>query len=615
MKKRINEYLENCKNLKESNLQLALKEEKKIQESYNQREAFKDRYYIIKDMKRREEQTRSRLMEAARNDALATALKAIYITALEAETLTDDGIILAESMVDNWIAENGGASKILREAPKTYLISRLAQIVEDAAENSVKEIEADESEIPDSDDKKEKKESDKKDDDKGSKTKAEIKDDALDSAKDFIKDASKKDVKDFLSKVVDSIQKSSENKGQEKAEKKLEKETDPDNKTDDNVGASVADDNDKTEPTTPEDGTSDNSTISDEPAEPETSDSTVDNNDSDADTADQDSSVDNVPADDSEVKATDTENGTPDTDPEVSDDNNSDDALNDMNDDVPDDSTEDNNSDTASENEPTSQEAEVSDSGQSNDNTDEDKTESTTSEDETSDNSTASEPENNTDNSDSNTPQDNGDLDLPSTEVDPNEDPNEDDDIKDELGEPLDDDGIDTDTTIDGDTENNGEIFDDLEKEEDVQKAIDLIKTRVADAEENFIRNNAEDKKKMDEIITKISNNVKTVEDINNSNNTESKIATESARINKRKLDAIRDKRPLTIFEKMCRNLSTNIIRDKAVLESYSDESGKLDTSLVVESAKVMYGFLETVNTLQLQKVDEKYIKNVLDNM
>ena len=39
-------------------------------------------------------------MESARNDALSTALKAIYITALEANSLTDEGIVLAETMVD-----------------------------------------------------------------------------------------------------------------------------------------------------------------------------------------------------------------------------------------------------------------------------------------------------------------------------------------------------------------------------------------------------------------------------------------------------------------------------------------------------------------------------------
>lgn len=601
MKSRVHERLETFKSLKENNLKLAYEEAKKVEDQLSLKESFKDNYYIIKDMKARKDRTRSNLMEAARNDALATCLKAIYITALEAETLTDDGIILAESMVDRWIAENGGASVILNKASNTYLNSRIAQIVEEAARESVRLIESTE-----------------EDDDSNKKeTKAEKKDNAVDVAKDFIKNASKNDVKEFISKVVDNIQKTSEDKGEEKAEKKQEKETqsveepttdetpaeepentstpvEPENaekkeepakepKDGENSKDEISIDNNnsddtKSDETPSEDSGDDKSedpddseasieepeeaTETSEPEEKEKevepSEEPVDNSDQqdDSETADQDSTVDDVPASDEDVKPTDTENGTPDTDP-ISDDTDSEDPLNDIDD-------------------------------QSEDNTEDERSSGESSED--------------------------SDIDISNKEVDPNENPNEDDDVNDELGEPLDPDGRDSDITIDGDTENKGEIFDELDKEEDVQKAIELIKTRVADAEETFIRNNAEDKKKMDEIISKISNNVKTIEDINKPNSTESKIAEESVRMNKRRMDAIRDNRPLTIFEKMSRNLTRNILKDTTVMEAYTMD-GKLDTALVVESAKVMYGWLETVNTLQLDRVDSKYIENILNGM
>ena len=190
------------------------------------------------------------------------------------------------------------------------------------------------------------------------------------------------------------------------------------------------------------------------------------------------------------------------------------------------------------------------------------------------------------------------------------------DDTDEELGEPLDDDGIDQDISVDGDTSNDGKIFDQLDKEEDVQKAVELIRSRVADAEETFIRNNAEDKKKVDELLNKISNNVKTVEDLNDKNEAKAEVAKESARYNKMKIDSIRENRPLTVFEKMTRNLSSSIITNESVLKEYTDEdTGTLDMGAVIESARVMYGFLETVNTLQLAKVDANYIQNILDNM
>ena len=125
-----------------------------------------------------------------------------------------------------------------------------------------------------------------------------------------------------------------------------------------------------------------------------------------------------------------------------------------------------------------------------------------------------------------------------------------------------------------------------------------------------------QDKKKIDDLLSKISQNVKTVEDMDEKGDDDKKeIASESVRMDKRRIDAIRNNRPLTIFECMTRKYSANVIKDEKAKVAYLNESGSIDTGLIVESAKVMYAFLETLNTLQLEKVDSKYIKNVLDNM
>lgn len=461
--RRINESLETYKYLNESNNRLAEKEIKAINEREAANENFRNRYYAAIDMRNRKAATRAQLMEAARNDNFSTVLKAIYITALEAETLTDEGLILAENMVDNWIRENGGASKILgKSGNKTYLLSRITQIVEDAATADVEEIESGEPE--DNEDEKS---------DGNSK-----KDEALNATREFLKTAKKKDVKDFLAQVFKSSLEDDEEKAAEKKEKK-----------DDNVAQSVKD----MIPDKKEDES--------EEAAPETSFD-----------------------DEEDIKLPESEEN------EKKDDNVAQ-AVKDM---IPDKKKDD-------------------------------------------------------------------------EEIE--------DDTDDELGEPLDDDGIDQDTTIDGGSENKGQIFDDLSKEEDIQKAVEIIRNRIADAEETFIKNNAEDKKKIDELLDKISNNVKTVEDINNKADKKSQIAEESVRMYKRHIDSIKEHSNLTIFEQVARNLSRNIVKDEAVRESYITESGSLDTDLIVESAKVMYGFLETINTLQLEKVDAKYIKNILETM
>ena len=200
--------------------------------------------------------------------------------------------------------------------------------------------------------------------------------------------------------------------------------------------------------------------------------------------------------------------------------------------------------------------------------------------------------------------------------LDDEESEDDDDDLEEdeEEEEPEEDVDLDGETEDEDDDDGESKIFDQLNKEEDVKKAVELIRSRIADAEQTFIKNNAEDKKKVDELLDKISNNVKTIEDLNDKDSNEAKVAEESVRYEKRKIDAIRDNRTLTVFESMTRRLSTSILKSDAK-DSYLTESGALDTDLVVEAAKVMYGFLETVNTLNLANVNAEYIKNILDKM
>ena len=422
--------LEAMKFAADSKSQREAKRNNALQEAVDKMQKQRNDYHSIIEARNQRERLHGQLLEAARNNALSTAIKAIYITALEAGTLTDDAIILAESMVDNWIKEKGGARKIFNECKsETYLLARLQQIVEDAAKKEVEDIEKDESE-PEIDEKKD------ETGDEGEKEPVE-------------------DKKDEASKEEPKV----EEKPEEKKEDEKSEEPAP-------------------EPEAKTEGPSD-----------------------------------------------------PATDLAFSDD-----------------------------------EAEVTDAETSGD--------------------------------------DHGDDDDP-----------EDDDT-DAAEEIIDDEPIDTDpVSVDGDTENAGKVFDELENEEDVRKAIQLIRKRVADAEEAFIKRNAEDKKQIDELLAKISDNVKTVEDLSDDDNPESKIAQESVRMQHRKIQDIRENRPLTVLEKMTRNLSTGIVKDEVVREHYMTESNELDMGMIVESAKVMYGFLETLNTLQLEKVDANYIAKVLTEM
>ena len=106
-----------------------------------------------------------------------------------------------------------------------------------------------------------------------------------------------------------------------------------------------------------------------------------------------------------------------------------------------------------------------------------------------------------------------------------------------------------------------------------------------------------------------------TVEKIagDNSNKAESdkKTLEESTRMYKQKINEMSQK-STTIFNKMTRNISESIIKDPKKVELFLDESGTPDFGLITETAKVMYAFLETLNTLQLEKVDGNYISKAI---
>ena len=541
--RREHDALESFRSLHENNARLAKEEVRKINEANEAKANFMNNYYINKDIKARKEAEHANLLEAARNDGLAIALKAIYITALEAEAMTDNGILLAESMVDGWITEQGGASKILnsRVANKTYLLSRLTQIVEDYAITAVNEIESDEEdteeEVKEAEDDKKKEDSSKN----------------IEDIKKFVDTADKDQLKDFIYNMLHDI----EDKTEDKSDDDSKEAEDADGKED----AADATDTDDSK----EDKSDDEKDSEDKSDDKDEDKSESDDNKDDSD--DKKDSYDEVDDDD-----------LADLDIEVTED----DSKEDDSDNKDKDDSEEDKSDDKSEDDDKDDSDDEKDSEDKDDDDDLADTE----------------------------------IELTDDEVDEDEDANEDDDIEDALGEPLDDDGIDADITVDGDTENNGKIFDDLKKEDDVQKAIELIRSRVANAEETFIRNNAEDKKKIDELLNKISSNVKTVEELDGKNDAKAEVAKEAATIAKRQINDIKSSnKSLTVFEKMSRILAENIIKNPQAKEMYIEESGALDTYLVMESAKVMYGFLETLNTLQLENVNEEYIGKIIADM
>lgn len=159
------------------------------------------------------------------------------------------------------------------------------------------------------------------------------------------------------------------------------------------------------------------------------------------------------------------------------------------------------------------------------------------------------------------------------------------------------------------------DMFEKLEDEEDVNQAVQVISNRIAAAEEEFIKKNAEDKQKIEDIVNDINDRIQAVKDDVTKDEETKEDIEEGYRIEmNRKVNHIYENRSHTLFDHMVHETAMGISKDTTLKDIYS-ESGKIDIAKVVKSCKCMYGFLEFVNTIQLDKINVDYIEKVVKEM
>ena len=73
--------------------------------------------------------------------------------------------------------------------------------------------------------------------------------------------------------------------------------------------------------------------------------------------------------------------------------------------------------------------------------------------------------------------------------------------------------------------------------------------------------------------------------------------------------------RPTTVFGEMTNIMLESIHKVGVLKEAYSNEYNKINFGKIVNDTKVMYSFLECINTLNLVTIDEEYINNMLFDM
>lgn len=143
---------------------------------------------------------------------------------------------------------------------------------------------------------------------------------------------------------------------------------------------------------------------------------------------------------------------------------------------------------------------------------------------------------------------------------------------------------------------------------EDVDQLVNNIKTRVTTNIEEFVNQNVKDQMEIKDIIQQCQ------EKIQSQPNMSENMQESYEMLSKEKIDKVRYGRKRNIVECMVSNIATSVMINESLQNIYY-ENEKLNMDKVVDTATVMYTFLETMNTAKIMKIDESYIKSVLNGL
>lgn len=155
-----------------------------------------------------------------------------------------------------------------------------------------------------------------------------------------------------------------------------------------------------------------------------------------------------------------------------------------------------------------------------------------------------------------------------------------------------------------------------LQSSDDVENA---IRMRVADAEEEFITNQLQDKFNTKNIMAQTSQRLDILKQDTEGNTNQdaidynTSVEQEATAIITENINEIID-RDKSIFESMVLILSEAAIKDDGVLHETYAHDNDLNVDNIVESVKCVYALMETLNSLKLEKIDEEYLHNFLVN-
>lgn len=156
---------------------------------------------------------------------------------------------------------------------------------------------------------------------------------------------------------------------------------------------------------------------------------------------------------------------------------------------------------------------------------------------------------------------------------------------------------------IDKDEKSN--FYTDL-KSLNIDDITDLIKARVSTSIDDFVQSNATLKAEIEDIV----NNSKQKIDASTSD----AMKESYEKFSTRAINQLKDNKVKNVYESMFINIA-NAAMINENMTSYIKEDGKLDNYKIHNNVKVMYSFLEMLNTTRLENIDDKYIIDIVKNL
>ena len=147
------------------------------------------------------------------------------------------------------------------------------------------------------------------------------------------------------------------------------------------------------------------------------------------------------------------------------------------------------------------------------------------------------------------------------------------------------------------------------------EKMTTLINQRVCDSIEDYVQDNVNDKLDLDELAEKTKERIENIKA--KTSNERDKIEECYVRQYNEQVNNIkkRTNRKVGLYEQLMHTTANSIVKNSAILESFTANDGSLNVNKIKGKVNVLYTFLEMLNTTQMVNVNESFIENVLKNV